>query len=199
MLNIDTLSVNKRVFNPDPNENSNSFGVWDLTRSSVNYDIDSFNSRKLFTVTADLTMRPDLISLYQVGDSQYCGSLMKANGISNPFSIDEGRILFILSPEVIRRTYDRKSQEIASQSVSSGNTPLDNLKKSQEDKIFKVSEGRKNFLEKSIKNKPPLILPPNVAQPGDRKFSRKGKVFTFAPDAGKGGFNRPNKPLNNNR
>ena len=193
MLEIDTLSVNKRIFNPNQGERSNGFGIWDLTESSINYDIQYMNSRKLFRVTDDLKMRPDLISLYQIGDSQYCGSLMKVNGISNPFAIDEGRIMFILTPEMIRKTYDRKNIQNSSQSASSSNTPLDNLKKSQEDKAFKVSEGRKNFLDKSIKNKPPLILPPNVAQPGDRKFTRKGKVFTFAPDAGKGGFNKPIK------
>lgn len=193
MLSIDTLSVNKRIFNPNPDDQFNSFGVWDLTQSSINYDIDLLNSRKMFRVTSDLTMRPDLISLYQTGDSQYCGSLMKVNNISNPFSIDEGRILFILSPQMIKKTYERKKLDISSQSVSTNNTPLDELKKTQEDKAFKVSEGRKNFLDKSIKNKPALVLPPNVSQPGDRKFVRKGKVFTFAPDAGRGGFNRPIK------
>lgn len=193
MLDIDTLSVNKRIFNPNPEDQSNSFGIWDLTESSINYDVASMNSRKLFRVTSDLAMRPDLISLYQTGDPKYCGSIMKVNGISNPFSIEEGRILFILTPQIITRTYDRKKQENSSNSVSTSNTPLDNLKKAQESKKYKVSEGRKNFLEKSIKNKPPLILPPNVAQPGDRKFDRKGKVFTFAPDAGKGGFNKPIK------
>ena len=193
MLEIDTLSVNKRIFNPNLSDQSKSIGIWDLTQASVNYDIEFMNSRKVFRVTTDLAMRPDLISLYQIGDSQYCGSMMKVNGISNPFSIDEGRLLFILSPEMIRKTYDKKKEQISGQSVSQQNTPLDNLKKAQEDKIFKVSPGRKNFLEKNIKNKPTLILPPNVAQPGDRKFTRKGKVFTFAPDAGKGGFNKPLK------
>lgn len=193
MLDIDTLSVNKRIFNPNPEDQSNSFGIWDLTESSINYDVTSMNSRKLFRVTSDLAMRPDLISLYQTGDPKYCGSIMKVNGISNPFSIEEGKILFILTPQIITRTYDRKKQQNSSNSVSASNTPLDNLKKAQESKKYKVSEGRKNFLEKSIKNKPPLILPPNVAQPGDRKFDRKGKVFTFAPDAGGGGFNKPIK------
>lgn len=193
MLDIDTLSVNKRIFNPNPEDQSNSFGIWDLTESSINYDVTSMNSRKLFRVTSDLAMRPDLISLYQTGDPKYCGSIMKVNGISNPFSIEEGKILFILTPQIITRTYDRKKQQNSSNSVSASNTPLDNLKKAQESKKYKVSEGRKNFLEKSIKNKPPLILPPNVAQPGDRKFDRKGKVFTFAPDAGRGGFNKPIK------
>jgi hypothetical protein len=193
MLIIDTLGVNKRIFNPNVDDQSKLFGVWDLTQSSVNYQTGFLNSRKIFTVTSDLTMRPDLISLYQIGDSKYCGSLMKINGISNPFSIDEGRKLFVLSPEMIQRTYDRKKEEISGQSISKENKPLDDLKKSQEDKMFKVSQGRKDFLEKSVKNKPPLILPPNVSQPGDRKFTRKGKVFTFAPDAGKGGFNKPIK------
>ena len=191
MLEIDTLSVNKRIFNPNESDQSKSIGIWDLTQASVNYNIQFMNSRKVFRVTSDTVMRPDLISLYQIGDSQYCGSMMKVNGISNPFSIDEGRLLFILSPEMIKKTYDRKKDQISGQSASQKNTPLDNLKKAQEDKVFKVSPGRKNFLDKTIKNKPPLILPPNVSQPGDRKFTRKGKVFTFAPDAGKGGFNKP--------
>ena len=191
MLEIDTLSVNKRIFNPNESDQSKSIGIWDLTQASVNYDIQFMNSRKVFRVTSDTVMRPDLISLYQIGDSQYCGSMMKVNGISNPFSIDEGRLLFILSPEMIRKTYDKKKDQISGESTSQQNSPLDNLKKAQEDKIFKVSPGRKNFLDKTIKNKPPLILPPNVSQPGDRKFTRKGQVFTFAPDAGKGGFNKP--------
>jgi len=193
MLEIDTLSINKRIFNPNESDQSKSIGIWDLTQASVNYDIQFMNSRKVFRVTSDMVMRPDLISLYQIGDSDYCGSMMKVNGISNPFSIDEGRLLFILSPEMIKKTYDRRKDEISGQSTSQQNTPLDNLKKAQEDKVFKVSPGRKNFLDKTIKNKPPLILPPNVSQPGDRKFTRKGKVFTFAPDAGKGGFNKPLK------
>ena len=193
MLEIDTLSVNKRIFNPNESDQSKSIGIWDLTQSSVNYDIEFMNSRKVFRVTSDMVMRPDLISLYQIGDSDYCGSMMKVNGISNPFSIGEGRLLFILSPEMIKKTYNRKKDEISGQSTSQQNSPLDNLKKAQEDKAFKVSPGRKNFLDKTIKNKPPLILPPNVSQPGDRKFTRKGKVFTFAPDAGKGGFNKPLK------
>ena len=191
MLEIDTLSINKRIFNPNESDQSKSIGIWDLTQASVDYNIQFMNSRKVFRVTSDTVMRPDLISRYQIGDSQYCGSMMKVNGISNPFSIDEGRLLFILSPEMIRKTYDKKKEQISGQSTSQQNSPLDNLKKSQEDKVFKVSPGRKNFLDKTIKNKPPLILPPNVSQPGDRKFIRKGNVFTFAPDAGKGGFNKP--------
>jgi len=191
MLEIDTLSVNKRIFNPNESDQSKSIGIWDLTQASVNYDIQFMNSRKVFRVTSDMVMRPDLISLYQIGDTQYCGSMMKVNGISNPFSIDEGRLLFILSREMIIKTYDKKKDQISGQSTSQQNTPLDNLKRAQEDKVFKVSPGRKNFLDKTIKNKPPLILPPNVSQPGDRKFTRKGNVFTFAPDAGKGGFNKP--------
>jgi len=191
MLKIDTLSVNKEIFNPNPEEQYNNFGIWDLTKSSINYNAGNLNARKFYTVEEGLEMRPDLISLYQTGDSQYCGSLMKANGISNPFSINSGQSLFILSREMINKTYEAKKKN--TNPATDSNAPLDNIRKVQEDKKFKVSEGRKKFLDKSVKNKPSLILPPNVSQPGDRKFSRKGKVFTFAPDAGKGGFNRPLK------
>lgn len=190
MLTIDTLFVNKEIFNPNPENEASSFGIWDLTKSSVNYNIGFMNSRKIYTVPEGQEMRPDLISLYQTGDIQYCGSIMKINGISNPFAIDKGQSMFILTPSIIQKTYEKKKNE-NTQGGSNKSSDLDKIKKTQEDKKFKISPGRKKFLDKSVKNTPPLILPPNVSQPGDRRFSRKGRVFTFAPDAGKGGFNRP--------
>ena len=191
MLKIDTLKENKKVFNPNPNDSINSFGIWDLTMASVSYENIAIGSTKLFTVPSDMAMRPDLVALYQMGEADKCGSLMKINGISNPFALDEGQPMFIITPETARRSYENKRNKESAQSVSSSNTPLDDLKKSQENKIFKVSEGRKKFLEKNVKKSPQLVLPPNVSQPGTRKFQRKGQVFTFAPDAGGGGFNRP--------
>jgi hypothetical protein len=193
MLRIDTLLENKRVFNPNPEDSSNSFGIWDLTSSSISYENVNVSSRKLFVVTEDLRMRPDLISTYQIGDDSMAGSLMKINGISNPFAIDEGQYLVIPTPDTVRTTYSSKKNKNSSQSSSTTNTVLDDLKKAQENKIFKVSSGRKKFLENNIKKAPQVVLPPNVAQPGTRKFERKGRVFTFAPDAGGGGFNRPVK------
>ena len=47
MLEIDTLSVNKRIFNPNESDQSKSIGIWDLTQASVNYDIQFMNSRNL--------------------------------------------------------------------------------------------------------------------------------------------------------
>jgi hypothetical protein len=51
MLKIDTLSENKKVFNPNPEDSSNSFGIWDLTSSSISYENVNISSRKLFIVT----------------------------------------------------------------------------------------------------------------------------------------------------
>lgn len=194
MLKIDTLYENKKVFNPNPEEASNSFGIWDLTSSSISYENINVSSRKLFIVTEDLRMRPDLISTYQIGDDTMAGSLMKINGISNPFAIDEGQYMVIPTPGLVKNTYMSKKTKNSSQSTSNENTTLDQLKKSQENKIFKVSSGRQKFLEKNtVKKSPQIVLPPNVSQPGSRRFERKGRVFTFAPDAGGGGFNRPVK------
>ena len=81
MLSIDTLGVNKEIFNPNPEDQSNALGIWDLTKSSIDYNIGYLNARKIYTVPEGMEMRPDLISLYNVGDSQYCGSIMKVNGI----------------------------------------------------------------------------------------------------------------------
>ena len=55
MLIIDTLSVNKRVFNPNKGEQSNNIGIWDLTESSVSYDIRSFNFIKTFIKSINIS------------------------------------------------------------------------------------------------------------------------------------------------
>jgi hypothetical protein len=65
------------------------------------------------------------------------------------------------------------------------------FKKNQEQKKFKVSEGRKKYLQDKIKNKPAMDLPPNVLQPGEKVIDKKNGFFIFAPNAGGGGFNTP--------
>ena len=45
--------------------------------------------------------RPDLISLAVYGDDQYADIICKLNGISNPFELNEGQILFIPSTSIL--------------------------------------------------------------------------------------------------
>jgi hypothetical protein len=191
-LIIDTITQNKSVFNPQNNLNSTgTYGIWDLTKASITYNNLPVAISSFFIVTEYYQMRPDLIAAIKLGDPGMVGSLLKFNAIGNPFSLKEGMALAIPDTSTVKETF--RVKKIQNQEVSSNtNTNPNNVfKKNQEQKKFKVSDGRKKFLQDKIKNKPELNLPPNVLQPGEKTITRENGFFVFAPNAGGGGFNTP--------
>lgn len=192
-FNIDTLARNKTVFNPRTSlETTSNYGIWDLTRSSISYNKVSVDINSIFVVTEYYQMRPDLIAAIKLGDHSLVGSLLKMNNISNPFAVKEGNILYVPSQSTIESTFNVKKSENKAQASSNTNTnPNQVFRENQEQKKFKVSEGRKKFLESKIKNQPSMILPPNVAQPNEKSIAKKDGFLIFAPNAGGGGFNKP--------
>ena len=192
-LLIDTLSQNKSIFNPQSELNSTgNYGIWDLTKASITYDNLPINIKTFFIVTEYYQMRPDLISAIKFGDAGKVGSLLKFNGISNPFALKEGRALAIPDTQTIPESFTiKKNKNQANGSSNTNTNPNNSFKKNQEEKKFKVSDGRKKFLQDKIKNKPELNLPPNVLQPNEKTIDKKDGFFIFAPNAGGGGFNTP--------
>ena len=186
------MHPNKSVFNPQPGLDASKYGIWNLTKSSITYNNLDIQIEDFFFVKDIYQMRPDLIAAVKLGDQSKVGSLLKINGISNPFSLKEGRFILIPSQSTIDRSFDVK--KISNQSSSSSNTntnPNEAFRKNQEQKKFKVSDGRKKFLASNIKKQPESILPPNVMQPGQRSILKRDGFFIFAPDAGGGGSNKP--------
>lgn len=190
---IDTISKNKSVFNPEPVNDKPGFGIWNLTQSSVDYtsgtSLDDF-----FIVTEYYQMRPDIIAALKYGDHGKVGSLLKFNGISNPFAVMEGNVLLIPNSKSIDDSFNRKKLVNQSQSSSNTNTNTNQntvFKKNQESKKFKVSDARRKFLEQKVKNQPNIVLPPNVLQPDDKTIMKENGFLIFAPSAGGGGFNKP--------
>ena len=192
-LLIDTLTKNKSVFNPNPELNStNNYGIWDLTKASITYDKLNIQMKAFFSVTEYYQMRPDLIAGIKMGEQGKMGSLLKFNGICNPFALAEGIVLAIPTDGTVQESFRvKKDKNQASASSNTNTNPNESFRKNQEQKKFKVSEGRKKFLEEKIKNKPELNLPPNVLQPGEKVIDKKNGFFVFAPSAGGGGFNTP--------
>jgi hypothetical protein len=190
---IDTLAKNKSVFNPATSlENTSSYGIWDLTKASISYNNTNVEIGSMFIVTEFYQMRPDLIAAIKLGDHASVGSLLKVNKISNPFALKEGDVLAIPTATTIENTFNNKKSINQAQASSNTNTnPNQVFRKNQEQKKFKVSEGRKKFLESKIKNQPVMVLPPNVAQPNDKSIAKKDGFLIFAPSAGGGGFNKP--------
>jgi hypothetical protein len=190
---IDTIAKNKSVFNPNPMQDANSYGIWNLTEASVNYaggmSLDDF-----FVVTEYYQMRPDLVAAIKYGDHGKVGSLLKFNSISNPFAIREGNVLLIPNPKSIDDSFNTRKILSQSQAQADNNTNTNQntvFKKNQESKKFKVSDARRKFLEQKVKNQPNIVLPPNVLQPDEKTIMKKDGFLVFAPSAGGGGFNKP--------
>jgi len=191
-LIIDTITQNKSVFNPQTDLNTTgTYGIWDLTKASITYKNLPVSIASFFIVTEYYQMRPDLIAAIKLGDPGMVGSLLKFNAIGNPFALKEGMALAIPDASTVKETF--RVKKIQNQQVTSNtNTNPNNVfKKNQEQKKFKVSDGRKKFLQDKIKNKPELNLPPNVLQPGEKTILKEKGFFVFAPNAGGGGFNTP--------
>ena len=95
MIEIDTLTRNKNIFNPNRDMMDQGMGIWDLTRSSVSFSLINLKIKSFINLTEDAQMRPDLVSLQSYGSLAYTGSLMKINGISNPFALQTGTVFAI--------------------------------------------------------------------------------------------------------
>lgn len=179
MLEIDTISRNKNIFNPNRDLMDQGIGIWDLTRSSMSFSFINLKIKNFYTLTEDTQMRPDLVAYQAYGDLKNTGSLMKINGISNPFAIQTGTLFAIPSQERLDAAFDQKKT-----ALQEGNTtvnPNTAFRKAQEGKSFKVSESRKKFVEaqNKAKNPVPQALPPNVLQNGEEQVIKSNEFILF--------------------
>lgn len=189
MLEIDTITRNKNIFNPNKELMDQGIGIWDLTRSSVSFSYLNLKISSLLTLTEDAQMRPDVVCLQAYGNLTNTGSLMKINGISNPFAISTGTIFAIPEKDRLEAAFEQKRRVI-----SSGNTatnPNAAFRNTQEGKAFKVSQSRKKFLEaqSSVKNPVNQALPPNLLQDGESQILKTPSFISLGPSVSSAGPN----------
>jgi len=144
----------------------------DLTSRSLRYNsnADVINA---YYVGEDMIMRADLISQAAYGNTDNYDLILKYNGISNPFSIDEGDLILIPSLDFMYESLETPEQEDASEKVR--NQYLSTSKQAKLDpKKIAYDESIKQ-LRKSTKggNFSSYNLPPNLAEPGESE----GKVL----------------------
>jgi len=182
MLNIDTLERNKSVFNPNKDLQNNGIGIWDLTSSSMDFTNINLKLERYYTLREEYQMRPDLLALQAYGNLAYTGSLMKVNFISNPFAMQEGILIVVPVVDQIEATFNLKQATILKGNTS--DNPNQNFRDAQEQKKFRISNSRQQFLEKrnAPKNPPAQILPSNIAQAEERQTVRTNVVIGLAPD-----------------
>jgi hypothetical protein len=79
----------------------------------INANSKYFVVKKLFLVTDDYVMRPDLISFAVYGSADYVDIILKANEISNPFSINSGDVLLIINKDEAQNFYKTPKKQKA--------------------------------------------------------------------------------------
>lgn len=183
MLGIDTLSKNKNIFNPDSEQQQRNYGILDIARSSISYVNVDVRFKKYFVTKEDYQMRPDLMAYQIYGDMAYTGTLLKVNSVSNPFAISTGEVFAAPTTKSVDSMFSTKASFLKKDETNNNN-PNSQFRKSQEQRRFKVSDSRKDFLAKRLKakNPTPQILPPNVMQEGERQTVRTNSVIGLAPD-----------------
>jgi hypothetical protein len=193
MLNIDTLFRNKTIFNPNRDLQSNGIGIWDLTAGSMDFRNINLKINRYFLVREEFQMRPDQLAFQAFGDISLTGSLMKINGISNPFALKEGNLIVVAKKERIDAAFTLKQATLLQSNTTQN--PNQQFRNIQEQKKFQISNSRQKFLEQraKAKNAPEQILPPNFTQPGERQTVRTNVVIGLAPDVS----NAPANPAGN--
>lgn len=190
MIEIDTLSRNKTIFNPNRDLMEQGIGIWDLTKSSVSFSLINLKIQSFINLTEDAQMRPDLVSLQAYGSLAYTGSLMKINAISNPFAIQTGTVFAIPVQDRIDAAFDQKRNLTAQNNTTSN--PNSAFRRSQENKAFKISQSRKNFLEaqSNIKSPTSQAIPPNALQEGEVQTLKTPGFISLGPSVSSAGPNR---------
>lgn len=74
----------------------------DLCQTMFDVRSNNYVSYNMFKLSSDYVMRPDLISQAVYNNSLYAEYILKYNGISNPFSMEEGDIILIPNLEGAR-------------------------------------------------------------------------------------------------
>ena len=130
----------------------------------------SFIVSKLIVVNEQYVMRPDLISFAVYGSTDHVDLILKANNISNPFSIDIGDVLIILDKNAAQKFYRSPKKPKAAIDVTK-ELFLNPDRASKKD-IARIKNLQKQALKKS--NGASEVKPTNLKRAGENAFTFGG-------------------------
>jgi hypothetical protein len=175
MISIDVLENKPEIV-------INGETIMDITARSVDPDVIPGYSRFIFT-NEEMVMRPDLAAHMLCGTHNRMGTLLKLNSIGNPFSLNSNEFLFVPDTETINNlTRVPQSEET--------NDARRSFRKELQDRISKVSENRKEYLnavdisDAANTGATQNPLPPNVTQEGSEQFRVENGKLIFGSDIG---------------
>lgn len=146
--------------------------ILDLVTPVIKYTAANIRVQSFVKVTTELEMRPDLIAYQSYGSDAYTDVLLKYNGISNAFSVQEGDVIAIPYLDDMLNNFvtnDNSREDLRSNFI-------DPSKLSQKDQN-RITYLQNKAKEKGLSASQPL--PPNFAQPGTSEVSIKDGIVTF--------------------
>jgi hypothetical protein len=149
--------------------------VRDLTSPMFDTKTSEFVATNVYRVPKEFSMRPDLISQAVYGNTMYAEYILKYNGYSNPFSIEEGDLVFI--PELNQMKSNTKVEGSLSneaEKIRNGYKYIDPTKVPKKTSET-IDYDNRNLNENTLKEG---ALPPNIAQEGEQQIViRNGRVY----------------------
>jgi len=153
--------------------------IRDLTQTMFDFQANNYINYSVFRVPSDYQMRPDLISQSVYNNTLYAEFILKYNGISNPFTLDEGDTILVPNLE---------SAKLNTTTTGTGNDADDPSKRLRDSykyidptKIPKRDADLANFADRnfdSLKTIPEGALPPNIADEGTSQIvERNGRIY----------------------
>jgi hypothetical protein len=142
--------------------------IVDLISSSFNFGTNGATNG-ITAVNQDEVMRPDVLSEKLYATQEYWDVILKFNGISNPFSLDFGEILFAPSTNSLERLIVPPTKV-----VEKGSEPP----KKNESALIKPKSKKDKQRLASIRTKVSEVVPPNVNLSGAQNVKVvNGKVI----------------------
>jgi hypothetical protein len=124
----------------------------------------------MVVVQKEEQMRPDLIAERTLGDQTKWDALLKFNGISNPFSVQKDRLLYMIPFGELDKLY-KKPRDIPARGEKSESDASPIL----DPKTNKDKQRLNNLKDKKV-------LPPNVNSEGDTNVKIKDGKLIFGED-----------------
>jgi hypothetical protein len=146
----------------------------DLTETMFNLKNQNYVTFNIYRVPKDYVMRPDLISKAVYNNSMYAEMILKYNGISNPFSINEGDLILVPSLEGAKANINKQEGTIS----DGAQTLRNSYKYIDPTKIPKKSKEMQQYENRQIVTTNEGALPPNFAPEGTSQITyRNGRVY----------------------
>jgi len=168
-------SLDKKPFFQNDDGNT----VRDLTQSMFDFKSNNYTSYNLFRIQQDYLLRPDLISQAVYNNTLYTEYILKYNGISNPFSMEEGDVILIPNLESAKK--NTKTNATSGTDADPSQRLRDSYKYIDPTKIPKRDTDIANFEDRNISSSKTIksgALPPNIAPVGTSQIvQRNGRVY----------------------